>query len=153
MKWYLLTAITNVQVQVEHLLLKNSSICQISLSNYTSLLPFVFNNFIIALSSSSSTKMNGSEKRFRCKRLSYRRYGLLLHRVIDRTLLSDIPLSVWHTTLSHTHLYERASTFSTWPDIVISALSADSNFSMLSRAHLCCWPRVLLLLVSVQGSV
>ena len=50
----------------------------------------------------------------------------------------------WSVTLhSHRHLYERASTFSSWPDIVLSLLSADSISSKWTRAHLCSWPSVL----------
>ena len=42
------------------------------------------------------------------------------------------------------HLYERAFTLSSWPDIVLSALSVDSNSSKWTRALLCRWPSVLL---------
>ena len=37
---------------------------------------------------------------------------------------------------SHRHLYERASTFSPWPDTVLSLLSAASSSSKWTRAHL-----------------
>ena len=49
-------------------------------------------------------------------------------------------LSVCHH--SHMHLYGRASTFSSWPDIVISLLSADSNSSKWTRTNRCRWPSV-----------
>ena len=43
---------------------------------------------------------------------------------------------------SQIHLHGRASTFSSWPDNVLSALSADSSSSRWNRAHLSRWPRV-----------
>ena len=45
-------------------------------------------------------------------------------------------------TVTYICMRERASTFSSWPDNVLSALSADSNSSKWTRAHLCHWPSV-----------
>ena len=45
---------------------------------------------------------------------------------------------------SHIHMYERASTFSSWSDISRSVLSADSNSSKWTRANWCRWPSVRL---------
>ena len=39
-------------------------------------------------------------------------------------------------------MFGRASTFSSWPGNVLSALSADSNSSKWTTAHLCRWPSV-----------
>ena len=85
-------------------------------------------------------------------------YISILHRVLDSYCSKYSSLCLAHLTPERVgvarsvhvkleaspHLYERASTFSSWHDIVLSALSADSNSSKWTRAHLYRWPSVQL---------